>query len=68
MVALSWADRLARLPLSEEQVIDGLARSLHDPLARAISNMGERKRGIPRLVPSPGPRRLGVFAKPDKAG
>jgi len=43
-------------------------RSLHDPLASAISNMGERKRGIPRLVPIPGPRRLGVFAKPDKAG
>jgi hypothetical protein len=29
MVALSWADRLARLPVSEEQLIDGLARALY---------------------------------------
>lgn len=29
MVALSWADRLARLPLPEEQVIEGLAKALY---------------------------------------
>ena len=29
MVALSWADRLARLPLPEEQVVEGLARALY---------------------------------------
>jgi hypothetical protein len=29
MVALSWADRLARLPVSDEQLIDGLARALY---------------------------------------
>jgi hypothetical protein len=29
MVALSWADRLARLSLSEEQIVEGLARALY---------------------------------------
>ena len=29
MVALSWADRLARLPLSEEQLVEGLARAIY---------------------------------------
>ena len=29
MVALSWADRLARLPLSEEQLVEGLARAVY---------------------------------------
>jgi hypothetical protein len=29
MVALSWADRLARLPLPEEQIIEGLARAIY---------------------------------------
>jgi len=29
MVALSWSDRLARLPLSEEQLVEGLARALY---------------------------------------
>jgi hypothetical protein len=29
MVALSWADRLARLPLSDEEVVEGLARALY---------------------------------------
>jgi len=29
MVALSWADRLARLRLSEEAVVEGLARALY---------------------------------------
>ena len=29
MVALSWADRLARLCLSEEQIIEGLARAIY---------------------------------------
>jgi len=29
MVTLSWADRLARLSLSEEQLVEGLARALY---------------------------------------
>jgi hypothetical protein len=29
MVAMSWADRLARLPISEEELVDGLARALY---------------------------------------
>ena len=29
MVALSWADRVARLPLSEEKVVEGFARALY---------------------------------------
>ena len=29
MVAVSWADRLARLPIPEEELVDGLARSLY---------------------------------------
>jgi hypothetical protein len=29
MAAMSWSDRLARLPLSEEQVIEGLAQALY---------------------------------------
>jgi hypothetical protein len=29
MVALSWSDRLARLPLSEEQLVEDLARALY---------------------------------------
>lgn len=29
MVALSWAGRLARLPLSEEQVVEGLAGAIY---------------------------------------
>jgi hypothetical protein len=29
MVARSWADRLARLPLPEEELVDGLARALY---------------------------------------
>jgi hypothetical protein len=29
MVALSWTERLARLPLSEEELVDGLARALY---------------------------------------
>jgi hypothetical protein len=29
MVARSWADRLAELPLSEEEIIDGLARAIY---------------------------------------
>jgi hypothetical protein len=29
MVALSWADRLARLPLSEEELVEGLARAIY---------------------------------------
>ena len=44
MVALSWADRLARLPLSEEQVIDGLARALYMTHWRAPSPTWENAR------------------------
>ena len=29
MVAVSWADRLARLPISEEELVEGLARALY---------------------------------------
>lgn len=29
MVALSWADRLARLPMSEEEIVEGLACALY---------------------------------------
>jgi hypothetical protein len=29
MVALSWSDRLARLPLSEEQLVEGVARAIY---------------------------------------
>jgi hypothetical protein len=29
MVARSWADRLAQLPLAEEELVDGLARALY---------------------------------------
>ena len=29
MVAVSWADRLARLRLSEEELVEGLARALY---------------------------------------
>jgi hypothetical protein len=29
MVAMSWDDRLARLPVSEDQLVDGLARALY---------------------------------------
>jgi len=37
MVAHSWAERLARLPMSEDEVIDGLAGDLHNRPARAGS-------------------------------
>jgi hypothetical protein len=29
MVALSWADRLARLSLPEEELVEGLARAIY---------------------------------------
>jgi hypothetical protein len=29
MAAMSWSDRLARLPLSEEQLVEGLAYALY---------------------------------------
>jgi hypothetical protein len=29
MVALSWADRLARLPMPEDQIVEGLACALY---------------------------------------
>jgi hypothetical protein len=35
MVARSWADRLAQLPLSEEEIVDGLARAIYSTHWRA---------------------------------
>jgi hypothetical protein len=29
MVAMSWGDRFARLPVPEDQLVDGLARALY---------------------------------------
>jgi hypothetical protein len=29
MVAVSWPDRLARLPICEEELVDGFARALY---------------------------------------
>ncbi len=29
MAAMSWADRLSRIPLPEEQVVEGLARAIY---------------------------------------
>jgi hypothetical protein len=29
MAAMSWSDRLAQLPLSEEQLVEGLGRALY---------------------------------------
>jgi hypothetical protein len=44
MVALSWAERLARLPLSEEEVVEGLARALYMTHRREPSPTWENAR------------------------
>jgi hypothetical protein len=37
MVAMRWEDRLARVPMPEEELIEGLARSIYNTHRRGAS-------------------------------
>jgi hypothetical protein len=42
MVAMSWSDRLSRVPIPEEQVVEGVARAIYSAHRRAPAPEWER--------------------------
>jgi hypothetical protein len=70
MVAMSWGNRLARLPLPEEQVIEGLARAIYtthqNVAAPTWDNAGDNVRRWVRAQALEGLAFLRTLERPSK--